>query len=102
MDSTMYFFAGAAVWVKWMPALAVTSSNCGTGREVHFRDLAFCGGGTTGGCPPCARATCAAKQRNSARFHTRPLKIAFTIPPYPMKPKDCRWLAAHWLAGASL
>jgi hypothetical protein len=45
MDSTMYFFAGSEVCLKVMPVVEVVSSSCGTGRPLHFDDLAPGGGG---------------------------------------------------------
>jgi hypothetical protein len=41
----MYFFAGSEVCLKVMPVLGVMSSSCGTGRPLHFVDLAPIGGG---------------------------------------------------------
>src|SRR5580658_6686908 len=54
MDSTMYFFSGSEVCLKWIPACAVTSTNCGTGRPLHFFDFAAGGGRGGIGCPLCA------------------------------------------------
>src|SRR6185437_11514836 len=57
MDSTMYFFSGSDVCLKWIPACAVTSTNCGIGRPLHFLDFAPGGGGGGIGWPLCAEPT---------------------------------------------
>jgi hypothetical protein len=56
MDSTMYLFAGSEVCLKVMPVVEVMSSSCGTGRPLHFDDLALAGGGVGVGWPLCASA----------------------------------------------
>src|SRR4051794_5067314 len=55
MDSTMYFLSGTLAWRKTMPALLLTSSNCGIERPEQVTFLAPLGT-TEGVCPSCADA----------------------------------------------
>src|ERR1700758_2047247 len=77
MDSTMYFFEGSEVWVKWIPVFAVMSSSCGMGRPLHLVDFAPGGGGGGALCPICAEVEVATRTiaRSGAKHWGRVRKI---------------------------